>query len=101
MPKGTAEIQLTKAAELDVASIAKYTIYKFGLGQARKYRNGLINTLELLANKPTLGTAFYIGDKIELKRFRFKAHMIFYKEIPSGILVIRILGGMMDFKRHL
>ncbi|MCL6267657.1 type II toxin-antitoxin system RelE/ParE family toxin [Flagellimonas myxillae] len=101
MPKRTPEFRLTKAAESDIASIAGYTIYKFGIGQARKYRNGLIETFTLLARNPTLGITFFLGDELVLKRFRFEAHVIFYKQTATGILVVRVLGGMMDFKRHL
>jgi len=97
MPK----FQLSKAAEGDIASIADYTIFKFGIDQARKYRNGLIGTLEQIAHNPKLGQVFVLPDGIGLKRFRYKSHIVFYKEISSGILVVRILGGMMDFKRHL
>ncbi len=91
---------MTKAAELDIASIAEYTIYKFGMGQARKYRDGLIETFILLASNPKLGLTFFLGNQVGLKRFRFESHMIFYKETATGILIVRVLGGVMDFKRH-
>lgn len=94
------EFQLSKAAEDDIASIANYTIFKFGIGQARKYRNRLIDSLAQIAHNPELGQVFILPNGVGLKRFRYKAHMVFYKEISSGILVARILRGMMDFKRH-
>ncbi|MHA7832325.1 MAG: type II toxin-antitoxin system RelE/ParE family toxin [Flagellimonas sp.] len=97
MPK----FQLSKAAEEDIASIADYTIFNFGIDQARKYRNGLIDTLTQIAHNPALGQVFILPNTVGLKRFRYKAHMIFYQETGSGILIVRILGGMMDFKRHL
>ena len=97
MPK----LQLSKAAEDDIASIADYTIFKFGIGQAQKYRNGLIDSLAKIAHNPELGQIFILPNGIGLKRFRYKSHIVFYKENSSGILVVRILGGMMDFKRHL
>ncbi|MEX0363516.1 MAG: type II toxin-antitoxin system RelE/ParE family toxin [Allomuricauda sp.] len=100
MPKRIPEFQLTKAAELDIASIAEYTIHKFGINQARKYQNGLIETCTLLASNPKLGLTFFLGSQVELKRFRFEAHMIFYKETATGILIVRVLGGMMNFKQH-
>ncbi|WP_164674820.1 type II toxin-antitoxin system RelE/ParE family toxin [Flagellimonas maritima] len=93
--------QLTTTAESDIASIADYTIFKFGIGQARKYRDGLIDSFDQLASNPLLGRTFIMENQPGLKRFRYKSHVIFYRETNSGILIIRILGGMMNFERHL
>ena len=101
MHKGMPDFRLKKTAESDIASIADYIIYKFGIGQARKYRNELLDTFGHLASNPSLGRIFVIEGQASLKRYRHKAHMIFYKETDLGILVVRILGGRMDFKRHL
>ena len=100
MPERMPSFQLTRTAESDITLIADYTIFKFGIGQARKYRAGLIDSFNQLASNPTLGRTFIMENQPGLKRFRYKSHMIFYREIKSGILIIRILGGMMDFKRH-
>lgn len=100
-PKRMREFQLSKTAESDISLIADYTIFKFGIGQARKYRNGLIDTFNRLALNPKLGRAFMMPYNLGLKRYRYEAHMVFYKETSTGILIVRVLGGMMDFKRHL
>ena len=76
MPK----FQLSNAAESDIASIASYTIFKFGIDQARKYRNGLIDTLTQIANNPELGKVYIIPNVVGLKRDRYQAHIIFIKK---------------------
>ncbi|NAS13841.1 type II toxin-antitoxin system RelE/ParE family toxin [Poritiphilus flavus] len=93
--------RLSQAAEADIAAIADYTIHKFGLRQARKYRDGLMDAFEQLATNPSLGRIFLLQGQKELKSFRYESHVIFYTNTGPGILVLRVLGGMMDFKRHL
>lgn len=95
------KFQLSRSAESDIALIADYTIYKFGMNQARKYRNGLLEVFGNLADNPGLGRPFIAKGQVGLKRYRYESHMIFYKDTESGILVVRVLGGTMDFKRHL
>lgn len=97
MPK----FQLSRSAESDIALIADYTIYKFGISQARKYRNGLLEVFGRLAVNPGLGRPFVVQGQTGLKRFRYESHVVFYKETGTGILIVRVLSGLMDFKRHL
>ncbi len=95
------KFQLSQTAESDIALIADYTIYKFGIGQARKYRDGLLHTFAQLPENPSLGRIFKLHGPKLLKRNRYRSHVVFYAEIDTGILIVRILGGMMDFERHL
>lgn len=96
-----AEYRLSLSAEKDIANIADYTIEKFGLNQARLYRNGLISSFKDISNRPERGRLYFHGKQKLVQRYRYKAHMIFYKRTNYGILIIRILGGRMDFDRHL
>ena len=93
--------QLSQTAESDIALIADYTIYKFGIQQARKYRNGLLDTFAQLADNPSLGRIFKLRGPTMLRRYRYRSHVVFYSETDSGILIVRVLGGMMDLERHL
>lgn len=95
------KFQLSQTAESDIALIADYTIYKFDISQARKYRDGLLDTFAQLAENPSLGRIFKLQGPILLKRYRYRSHVVFYAETDTGILIVRILGGMMDFERHL
>lgn len=93
--------QLSKAAQLDLSDIADYTIEQFGIRQSRIYKDGLISCFEDLAIKPELGRVYFLDSSKELLRYRFKSHLIFYQETNDGIFIIRVLGGRMDFIRHL
>ena len=92
--------KLSLLAESDLISIADYTIYKFGIEQARRYRDGILETIEHLSAKPRLGRTFALLSQNKVKRYRYKSHVIFYEETIYGLLIVRILGGKMDFKRH-
>lgn len=95
------EYKLSLAAERDIVKIADYTIEKFGIQQARVYRRGLVSSFEELASDPKIGRLHVSKTKKQLLRYRYKSHMIFFKETHSGILIVRVLGSRMDFNRHL
>jgi toxin ParE1/3/4 len=88
-------------AKSDIKSIAKYTIKEFGESQALKYANGLKWALEELAHNPELGMRYVAVKNKMLLRYRYKSHVIFYYLESTGIFIVRILGGKMDFPMHL
>lgn len=92
---------LSIRAEHDIKEIALYTIHNFGLEQSKKYAEGLKTLLNELNSNPDLGKEYWATDKKILFRYRFKAHMIFYYPTYRGIFVVRVLGEMMDFPRHI
>lgn len=88
-------------ARSDFKAIAKYTIEKFGEEQSLKYAHGLKTVLADLANNPELGRRYVaVKDKM-LLRYRYKAHVIFYFKTGNEIFIVRVLGGRMDFPKHL
>lgn len=95
-----ANYKLSLLAESDLVSIADYTIYKFGIEQARKYRDGILETFEQISARPGLGRNFAMPSRNGVKRYRYKSHVVFYEETTHGILIVRILGGRMDFKKY-
>jgi toxin ParE1/3/4 len=88
-------------AKSDIKSIALYTIENFGISQSLKYADGLKKVLDELANNPDLGKRYVAVKNQMLLRFRFKSHVIFYYIIQDGIFIVRVLGGKMDFSKHL
>ncbi|MBT8185407.1 MAG: type II toxin-antitoxin system RelE/ParE family toxin [Eudoraea sp.] len=92
--------KLSNKAEIDLAEMYEFGIYKFGLSQAQQYFFGMHEAFEILANNTDLGrdASEFIAD---LKRFSFKAHTIFYLVTKSGIFIIRILGHRMDYEQNL
>lgn len=88
-------------ARNDIKSVAKYTIKEFGKSQSLKYANGLKVILGELANNPELGKRYVAVKNQMLLRYRFKSHVVFYYIISDGIVIVRVLGGKMDFPKHL
>ncbi|MCM4165093.1 hypothetical protein DHC50_15940 [Arenibacter sp. A80] len=88
-------------ASSDIKSIAKYTIKEFGISQSLKYAEGLKDILRELANNPDMGRRYVAVKNQMLLRYRYKSHVIFYYIDPRGIFIVRVLGGKMDFPKHL
>ncbi len=91
--------KLSKESESDIANIYEYGIEKFGIQQAQTYLVGMHDLLQTLAQNPLIGrdaSEFSNG----LKRFTYKAHMVFYLRSNQYILVIRVLHQSMDYQRY-
>ena len=92
---------ISAKARADLKAIAKYTIEKFGEGQSLKYAQGFKTISADLADNPELGRRYVaVKDKM-LSRYRYKAHVIFYYVENGKIFIVRVLGGRMDFPKHL
>lgn len=102
MQKKTSNYSLSNKADEDISSIAYYTIEEFGFKQARIYRDGLIEMFCFLALNPTLGRIFVLNNGVSIKRYKYKSHVIFFEQTTTGsILILRVLGGKMNFQKHL
>ncbi|WP_169630365.1 type II toxin-antitoxin system RelE/ParE family toxin [Flavobacterium sp. ASW18X] len=92
---------ISAKARADFKAIAKFTVLKFGEQQSLKYAAGLKSVLAELAENPELGRRYVaIKDKM-LLRYRYKAHVIYYYLMENEIFIVRVLGGRMDFPKHL
>lgn len=91
---------ISTRAKADIKAIARYTIENFGVQQSLTYARGLKGILEELASNPELGKRYVAVKNQMLMRYRYIAHVIFYHKIESGIFVVRVLGGRMDFPKH-
>jgi len=99
MPKNSYVISVKAIS--DFKFIAKYTIREFGQSQSLKYANGQKRALGELANNPELGRRYIAVKNKMLLRYRYKSHVIFYYLLSDGIFIVRVLGGKMDFPKHL
>jgi len=95
-----AEYSLTKAADQDLINIYLRGMEEYGVTQAERYLEFLTSKVEMAAENPSFG-ADYNDVRLGLMRYESKAHAIYYKTTPSGILVLRILGGRQDPGRHI
>jgi len=95
------KIVLSVKASKDVKSILLYTLQEFGERQSRLYFEGLTEVLEKLAFDPKLGKLFSVVKNQPILRYRYQSHVLFYGVRKGEIFIVRILGGQMDFTRHL
>jgi toxin ParE1/3/4 len=95
------KIVLSVKASKDVKSILLYTLREFGERQSRLYFEGLTEQMEKLVFNPKLGKVFLEVKNQPILRYRYQSHVLFYVVRKGGIFIVRILGGQMDFTRHL
>ncbi|MEX2499757.1 MAG: type II toxin-antitoxin system RelE/ParE family toxin [Wenzhouxiangellaceae bacterium] len=95
-----AEYRLSRRAAMDLEAIAEFTINRFGIGQARQYRDELKACFENLAENSAMGRRVEQLAK-GLRRFEHGSHIVFYVPVDDGVLVVRVLHYRMDARRHL
>lgn len=81
-------------------NIADYSFDQFGREQTHRYRDGLLQMFELLANYPDMGRD-YSHLRRGLRRFEHESHSIFYRKSGGDILILRVLGQAQLAARHL
>ncbi len=99
IPPTMAEYRLSGQAALDLESIADYTIDRFGIEQARRYRDGLKTCFGQLSDNPGIGRrAEHLAR--DLRRFEHQSHIVFFRSEPDGLLIVRVLHSRMDVARY-
>ena len=88
-----------KAADEDILEIAIHSIEIWGLKQSKKYKKELDICFQFLAENPDIGRDASIF-ALDLKRYSYKAHAIFFKTVDDGIFIVRVLGQKMDLERE-
>ena len=81
---------VSRTAQFDMRGIARYTVEKWGTDQAVRYATGLRSCFEMLGDNPRIGRTC---DSIKegLRRYECAKHVIFYRQKPGGIRVVRVL----------
>ena len=98
-------ILITPAAENDLVNIWLY-IARDKPDAADRVYQAAEDTFKTLATTPRIGTS-YQSKRAQLKGVRFfpitkfQSYIIYYREQPEGIEIIRVLHGHMDKQRHL
>lgn len=93
-------VGFTRRAEVDLATIADYTLREWGEEQTVRYVEGIEACCQLLADNPAIGRSCdYI--RPGLHRMESGSHVIFYRHEPQGILVSRVLHKRMSPERNL
>lgn len=95
-----AEYRLSPAAEQDLENIWLYTGRQWSLQQADRYIDMLSAAFAELASSPMIASPC---DHIRpgYRRHNVERHVIYFRTVPYGIAVIRILHDRMEASRHL
>jgi toxin ParE1/3/4 len=91
---------LSPLARADLGQIWDYTEQRWGLDQAETYLRRLQTVIEAVAADPNRGRRC---DEIRpgYRKHPAGSHVLFYRLLPDGIDIVRILHRRMDFDRHL
>lgn len=94
-----ADYILSRRADIDLEAIAEFTIGRYGIKQAQRYREELKTCFTNLAENPTMGRR---AEQLArgLRRFEHAAHIIFYLPVDDGVHFVRVLHYRMDVGRH-
>jgi len=89
-----AKVLFTRLAKAELSDIDEYTTGEWGETQADRYLSKFAAHLALLAEMPGMGRKWNYSQS-GLRRSEHGQHVIFYRAIPGGILVSRILHRSM------
>ena len=88
--------ELTRSAQADLKSIAKFTQERWGIRQRNAYLREIDQVFRALAKNPVMGRAC---DEVRegYRKFPHGSHVIYYKQDDTDLLlVVRILHMTMD-----
>jgi toxin ParE1/3/4 len=97
----SAQVTFRPRARADVLEQLVYLAERSGIDTADRYHSALLRTCELLARQPTIGSPTALTPRLRgLRRHPvgrpFNRYLIFYKPIPRGIDLWRVLHGARD-----
>ena len=95
------KFDLTRSAQADLKSIARYTQERWGVRQRNTYLKEVDQVFRTLAKNPLMGRSC---DDIRegYRKFPHGSHVIFYKQLGEDeLLIVRILHGTMDVESNI
>lgn len=92
--------KLSAQAHRDMEKLFRYSIYQFGVQQAKGYFEDLIRIFQLLAEFPTMGRkADHIREGV--RSHTHKSHTIYYRIKLDHIFIVRVMPNQMEHSRHM
>ena len=92
--------KLSKAADRDLKRLFKASLVQFGRLQADVYYDGVVGTLNALAERPLMARERgEYGAGICMHPYR--SHVIVYRVVRLDIQIVRILHGRQDLPEHI
>lgn len=96
----TMKYKVSVAAAQDIKSIYRQSTLKFGPVQADRYYDGLIRTVQAIADRPLA-----VRERPELRRGiriqPYQSHLVLFRVLDTGILIVRVLHSRQDIERNL
>ena len=95
------KFDLTRSAQADLKSIARFTQERWGVRQRNTYLKEVDQVFRTLAKNPLMGRSC---DDIRegYRKFPHGSHVIFYKQLGEDeLLIVRILHGTMDVESNI
>lgn len=92
-------LTFSPAAVADIGAIWDYTAETWGVGQADRYVDDIRRACVGLADGERMGRRVDVLDGY--LSFPVGRHLIFFRQLETGIVVIRVLHQSMDVERHL
>jgi toxin ParE1/3/4 len=92
-----------RPARQDLVDVFHHYAQRGEIGAAQRFLKDAETTFERLASMPGLGVLYEPDDPAfaDLRVSplgRFKSHLVFYRPIPGGIEVLRVLHGARDIR---
>jgi toxin ParE1/3/4 len=86
-------------AAADIDDIWDYSAEQWGEDRANRYVTDIRYAIERVAADPRKGRPVII--RSGYRKYPVGSHVIFFRLVPIGIDVVRVLHQRMDFERHL
>lgn len=93
-------LELSEAADADLAEILHYGVTRFGEETGEGYAAGFEASFALIAEHPFAG-AVHDTVRPPIRSLPHGSHRIFYDVIGDRVVVQRVLHKAMDVERHL
>ena len=93
-------LRFSEPARRDLKAIYYQSARQFGVVQADRYRDGMLNALKFTAENP-LAVSVREGHSRPLRVYFYQSHMIVFIIEDEAVWVSRILHQSQDWKAHL
>ena len=92
-------LSFTPLGAADINSIWDYSAANWGADQANAYTDAISDTCRALASGKRKGRATNL--RSGYLKMACKSHVIWYRDLPDRLEVIRVLHSAQDTERHL
>lgn len=91
--------RLSILAERDLKDVGEYSVDRWGVDQALRYLNGLIEAFENVTRNPKMGRSC-IGAQSGYRRLEHQRHVVIYRIDDDVIVINRVLHQAMLPELH-